>query len=55
MIIYFTQWGRVVTRNWQHDVTRNWQHDRLTVERLAADCLDVHDRRLRNWPMRTGK
>jgi hypothetical protein len=24
-------------------VTRNWQHDRLTVEKLAADCLDVRE------------
>jgi hypothetical protein len=35
MIIYITQWGRVVTRN--------WQHDRLTIEKLAADCLDVRE------------
>ena len=24
-------------------MTRNWQHDRLTVEKLAADCLDVRE------------
>jgi hypothetical protein len=24
-------------------VTRNWQHDRLTVEKLAVDCLDVRE------------
>ena len=41
MIIYITQWCRIVTRNWQYDVTRNSQHDRLTVEKLAADCLNV--------------
>ena len=35
MIIYITLWGRVVTRN--------WQHDRLTVEKLAVDCLDLRD------------
>jgi hypothetical protein len=46
MIIYITQWGRVVTRN--------WQHDRLTVEKLAADCLDVRNRclELADWARR---
>jgi hypothetical protein len=24
-------------------VRRNWQHERLTVEKLAADCLDVRE------------
>ena len=32
-----------MTRNSQHDVTRNCQNDRLTVEKLAADCLDVRE------------
>ena len=52
MIIYITQWGRLVTRNWPR-VTRNCQHDGLTVEKLAADCLDVRNRCLSNWPLGT--
>ena len=34
---------------------RNSRHPRLTVEKLAADCLDVRSRCLRNWPIGTGK
>ena len=34
---------------------RNMPTSRLTVEKLAADCLDVRSRCLRNWPIGTGK
>jgi hypothetical protein len=46
MIIYITQ-CRVVTRN--------WQHDRLTIEKLAAEYLDVCNRWVGNRPIGTGK
>jgi Transposase domain (DUF772) len=31
----------LVTRNWRANVTRNGRADRLTIEKLAHDCLDV--------------
>ena len=33
----------------------NSRHTRLTVEKLAADCLDGRSRCLRNWPIGTDK